>query len=83
MLVVKVVWYDSKGVTSEWEFKDEIKPLSPAVVTSVGYLWQENKDYVTIVQSDSDEQLMGGLTIPRACIECMNTLLKETKIKSE
>ncbi|KKL65103.1 hypothetical protein LCGC14_2158290, partial [marine sediment metagenome] len=39
MKVVRIVWFDSKGVTSEWEFKDEMEPMLPVVISSVGYLY--------------------------------------------
>lgn len=68
MKIVKIVWYDSKGITSDWEFKDDIKPLHPVRVESVGFLWADNGDFLTLVQSDSDEQLLGRLTIPKGCV---------------
>lgn len=72
--IVEVVWFDSTGITSKWEHKDDIELLKPALVNSVGFLLQDEKDYVTLVQSDSGEQLMGRLTIPMACIDCINEL---------
>ena len=76
MKLVEIIWYDSKGVTAEWEFKDEIKPMIPAVVHSTGYLLTANDLYKTIVQSDTDEQVMGRLTIPAGCIK-ETTVLKQ------
>ena len=71
---VEITWIDSKGVTSAWEFKDELEPLEPCECRSVGYLIEDNKEYKTIAQSDSKEQVMGRLTIPAACIKKMRYL---------
>lgn len=76
MKMVKVIWHDSKGVTSDWEFKDEIKPLRPVRVESVGFLWDDNGDYLTLLQSDSEEQLLGRLTIPKGCVCDVEVLVK-------
>ena len=67
--IVQITWLDSKGITAQWEFKDDIEPIPPAVCVSVGFLIDETKEYITIVQSDSPEQILGRLTIPRAVIK--------------
>ena len=66
---VEITWVDSKGVTSSWEFKEDIEHLEPCTITSIGYLLEDNKEYKTIVQSMSAEQLLGRLTIPAGCIK--------------
>ena len=43
MKLIEIVWYDSKGVTTEWEFRDEMKSMEPAVVHSTGYLLDETE----------------------------------------
>lgn len=68
MKIVEIKWADSHGVTSDWEFKNEMKPLRVCYVTSVGYLWDENEDCTTLLQSDSDKQVLGRLSIPAGCI---------------
>jgi hypothetical protein len=57
--LVKICWHDSKGVVSSWEYKDELSPLLPVEVFSVGYLIDDNKDYKTIAQSVSETQVLG------------------------
>jgi len=66
--VVEITWIDSHGVTSTWEFWEEIEELKPARVKSVGYLIADKEGYKTIVQSVSDTQILGRLTIPTGCI---------------
>ena len=69
MKVVKITWIDSKGITSEWEFKEDIKPLTPCLCVSIGWLLDDNEEYKTIVQSDSDNQCLGRMTIPACSIK--------------
>jgi hypothetical protein len=68
MKIVKVKWVDSKGVTPEWEFKDELKPLKPCRCVSVGFLIKETKTYITVAQSVGNDQVVGRMTIPKCSI---------------
>lgn len=67
--IVEITWLDSKGVTSSWEYLDEVEPLEPVVITSVGYLLQNSKKYKTIAQSVSKHQVVGRMTIPTVTIQ--------------
>ncbi len=69
MDMVKITWVDSRGVTSEWEHKDELEPYKPIIATSVGYLLEDHPEYKTIAQSNSKKQILGLMTIPACCIK--------------
>lgn len=77
MKIVEVIWDDSRGVTSGWEFKDEMEPLYPVTVRSVGFLEEENGEYITIVQSDSKNEVLGRMTIPKGCIHNRNIIKQD------
>jgi len=62
--LILIEWLDSKGVIDCWEFLDEIKPMKPSHCFSVGFLIEETEEYKTIVQSVSDNQVLGRTTIP-------------------
>ena len=68
MEIVIIKWVDSKGITNEWEFKDELSPMLPCICVSVGFLIDDAKTYKTIVQSDGITQVLGRLTIPMEAI---------------
>jgi hypothetical protein len=68
MKIVEITWEDSTGVNTTWEDRDS-KPLDPIVINSVGYLLESNKDFVTICQSESCDQLGRRFSIPRGCIK--------------
>ena len=66
--IILIKWLDTHGVSSDWEFKDEMKPQKPCVITSIGFIEAETPEYITIYQNDSDTQVVGRMTIPKACI---------------
>lgn len=72
--IIEIEWIDSKGITATWEYKDEIKPLEPCLVKSIGYLLEDEKSYKTLVQSMSEDQLLGRLTIPKVSIKKIRRL---------
>lgn len=66
--LVCIKWLDSKGLTSEWEYWDEIEPLKPSVCISVGFLIDNNKRYKTLAMTISKGQVFGRITIPACSI---------------
>lgn len=74
MKIVLIEWIDSKGVTNSWEFKNELDPLLPCHIISIGFLIDDSKTHKTIVQSDSETQVLGRLTIPTKAILKMKRL---------
>ncbi len=76
MKIVEIEWIDSKGVTSDWEYREEIKPLKPCIITSVGILLDDNENYKTIVQSIEKTQVLGRLTIPTESIRIIKEIGK-------
>ncbi len=66
MLLVE--WLDSKGVTSGWEYLDELEPMLPDRVVTVGILLEEAKDYKTLALAVGSTQVMGRITIPNCAI---------------
>jgi hypothetical protein len=66
--LVIIVWLDSVGVTSSWEFNGDVEPLPPSECTSAGFLVDDTPTYKTIVMTTSDSQVLGRLTIPAGAI---------------
>ena len=71
---VEIHWLDSHGITSDWEFIDELKSFMPVEVVSIGFLLEDEKDYKTIVQSYSESQVLGRMAIPATSILQIITL---------
>jgi len=68
MKMVEIEWVDSKSGLNEWEYLDDLDPLPPVRCMTAGYLLDDSPEYKTIVQSKSDSQIHGRITIPKACI---------------
>jgi len=66
--IVVVKWLDSYGMTGEWERRDELETLLPAVCVSAGHVLEQTDSYITLAMTVSDRQVLGRLTIPRAAI---------------
>lgn len=62
--LIEIKWIDSNSSASEWEYLSDLEPLEPVQCHSVGYLIEDNKDYKTLVQSISHNQILGRITIP-------------------
>ena len=71
--IVEIEWMDSVGKPEVWE-ADDADVLVPSQILSVGYLWNETADAVTICQSRSPSQVGRRFTIPRGCIRKMKTI---------
>ena len=71
--IVLIEWLDSKGA-QRWEYLDEIEPMPPCNCCSVGFLIDENEDYVTLALGLNDTQVLGRTTIPAGCIKSAKRL---------
>ena len=76
--LVLIEWLDSKGITTQWEYLDEIEPLKPDRCFSVGFLIEETNEYKTIAQSVSETQIIGRTTIPCCSIQALKEVEEYT-----
>ena len=72
--IVFIEWVDSKGITNQWEYLDEIDPIKPDKCLSVGFLLEKTREYVTITQSIGEAQTIGRTTIPCCSIKRIKKL---------
>lgn len=75
--LVKIEWLDSKGITNQWEYWDEIQSMPPSQCWSVGFLIEETDHHLTIAQGVSETQVMGRTTIPRRSVTSFSYLVSE------
>lgn len=69
MKKVYVKWIDSVVAEGRgWVFKEEFEELEPSTCETVGWLLRDMKKYITVVQNDSDNELLGVITIAKVCI---------------
>ena len=71
---VQIEWIDSKAGSNEWEYWDELEPLKPTLCRSIGYIIEDTPKYKTIAHTISESQILGRITIPKACIKKIKEL---------
>ena len=69
---VIISWLDINSCDSAWNSEQDLKDLVPAMCTTIGYLYEENKDWVKTFATysfNSDNLDVGDCcVIPRGCI---------------
>jgi len=74
MKIVKVTWLDSYGATPSWQEIDDAKGYIALRCHSIGYLLEDEKDYIKIAPhyaaetEQTLEQVSGVMSIPRICV---------------
>jgi len=63
-----ITWADSRLGAMGWERLDDMDPLPPARVVSVGWIIEETGSHITIAGDLADTQVCGRLTIPVSAI---------------
>jgi hypothetical protein len=72
--IVEVEWIDSCGNTKIWEFIEGLDHMLPLPATSVGYLIEKTKTYITIAQTLSEQSVARRFTIPLGCVKKIRKL---------
>jgi hypothetical protein len=70
---VIISWLDINSCDNAWNNEDDLKDLVPATCTTIGYLYEENKDWVKTFatysfNSDSTLDVGDAVVIPRGVI---------------
>lgn len=76
---VIVVWQDINSCDDAWNTEDQLKDLKPAMCNTIGYLYEDNANYIkmfaTYSMNDDDTIDVGdAIVIPRGVIIKMEKL---------
>ena len=76
---VIVVWQDINSCDDAWNTEDQLKELKPAMCNTIGYLYEDNANYIkmfaTYSMNDDDTIDVGdAIVIPRGVIIKMEKL---------
>lgn len=76
---VIVVWQDINSCDDAWNTEDQLKDLKPAMCNTIGYLYEDNANYIkmfaTYSMNDDDTIDVGdAIVIPRGVIINMEKL---------
>jgi hypothetical protein len=81
---VCIHWIDAVGPTVPWESLDEVGPLEPPTVETLGYVVDDTDLYITVAQTVlEDGQVAGRMTIPKGCVTRIEKLTKPTRRKAK
>lgn len=67
---VFIEWEDSSSPThpDTWISKEEIEDLSPCLIHTCGFLYENRDEYVVIVSSVTEGSVSGIISIPKSAI---------------
>ena len=71
--IVEIEWYDSSGQDGWVDVKAVVHGL--AKVKTIGYLYKQTKDVITVIMADGDNEVLVPNSIPTYAI----TSLREIK----
>lgn len=78
--MIRIEWVDSGRSALGWTMASELDVDVPTI-TTVGFLFKETEESLTVVQSVGDElldnkedELLFAITIPKVCIKARETL---------
>jgi len=80
MKLVKVIWQDALGITSEWECEDALD-TNLVNIETVGFIVRKDKEVISIASSfgihpDGEKQITGLFNIPYGCVVKIKELEK-------
>lgn len=70
---VEIIWEDSTGTDTVWDSKHATS-LKPLKIHTIGYIWEETKKYIVVIQSIAKYQIARRFTIPKGCIKKITKL---------
>lgn len=76
---VEVCWLDALSVAEEWSNPEDVKDFMPEPTVSVGYLWQSEPEFLTLITLVNTSNIGNGLLIPRGCITHVRPLTRGNK----
>ena len=90
--LVLVRWEDSECISNQWRWlatsKQFLGASTTGIITSVGWLYRDDKEFVTVLSTFSakddggDRQYCGGMVIPRRAILSITDLAPDRQTAS-
>lgn len=68
MEIALVTWNDS-ATRGRWAGREEYSTERPILIRSTGFVLEKNSEFITLVQSESDNGLVSdSVVIPQGCV---------------
>jgi hypothetical protein len=79
---VIVVWQDINSCNSAWNTEQDLKDLKPAMCTTIGYLYEDNDNYIKTFATYSIDPTTEELDVGDAIVIPKGVIIKLQKLES-
>jgi len=79
---VIVVWQDINSCDSAWNNEEDLKDLKPAMCTTIGYLYEDNDNYIKTFATYSIDPLTEDMDVGDAIVIPKGVIIKMEKLES-
>ena len=79
---VIVVWQDINSCDSAWNSEEDLKDLKPAMCTTIGYLYEDNDNYIKTFATYSINPTTEELDVGDAIVIPKGVIIKLQKLES-
>ena len=79
---VIVVWQDINSCSDAWNTEDQLKDLKPAMCTTIGYLYEDNDNYIKTFATYSIDPLTEEIDVGDAIVIPRGVIIKLEKLES-
>jgi hypothetical protein len=79
---VLVVWEDINSCDSAWNSESDLKDLKPAVCTTIGYLYEDNDNYIKTFATYSIDPTTEEMDVGDAIVIPKGVIIKLEKLES-
>ena len=79
---VIVVWQDINSCNSAWNSEEDLKDLKPAICTTIGYLYEDNDNFIKTFATYSIDPLTDDMDVGDAIVIPKGVIIKMEKLES-
>ena len=79
---VIVVWQDINSCDSAWNSEEDLKDLKPAICTTIGYLYEDNDNFIKTFATYSIDPLTNDMDVGDAIVIPKGVIIKMEKLES-
>jgi hypothetical protein len=79
---VIVVWQDINSCTTAWNTEQDLKDLQPAMCTTIGYLYEDNDNYIKTFATYSIDPITNEMDVGDAVVIPKGVIIKLQKLES-
>jgi hypothetical protein len=79
---VIVVWQDINSCDSAWNSEEDLKDLKPAICTTIGYLYEDNDNFIKTFATYSIDSLTDDMDVGDAIVIPKGVIIKMEKLES-